>query len=153
MSYELAFQSPSLVVEPSMLTGADEAVPIADTPDAIGEVTPFTDDELSKLKLVATFMTQIGLSPSRVDVGPHHSHFPVAEDEVLLETNNPETRELHCRVVKRDTVTDNANVIPTTFNLGDLPENMAAATAIRGCVQICYDDGKRHTPYHVKTKE
>lgn len=44
-----------------------------------------------------------------------HEHFPLAEDETLIETEDPEGRRLLVTVAKKDSV---GNAIETTWKLG-----------------------------------
>lgn len=78
-----------------------------------------------------------------------HDHFPVEDDEVLVETNDPETRTLVTQPVRLSSLPRNRKLMQTSWRL-DVPDS------VRGdgsrCVTSCYVDLKdRHTRKHERT--
>ena len=74
-----------------------------------------------------------------------HEHFPVKDDEILFETNDPETRTLTLRVMKRSELAD-TEVKITSWNVAAWdPETGTSPFAMTACAQDKCKD-KRHEP-------
>lgn len=65
-----------------------------------------------------------------------HSHFPVAADEVLVETCDSEARELTIRPAKQSDY-DQSDLVETSWRLSD------GATLV-SCVQVCVIRNGKH---------
>lgn len=72
-----------------------------------------------------------------------HSHFPVYEDETIIETCDPKSRRLTLEVVKSNTLPD-GSFTETAWRLN---REDASLRCLNGCVV----EKGRHKPKHVQT--
>lgn len=81
---------------------------------------------------------------ARLGVTLLHAHFPIHEGEVLVETCDPERRQLQLEV-KPDSITKSDNVIETSWRLGN-------GEALIGCYTSCVVGSGGHKRKHVTTR-
>lgn len=106
----------------------------------ISEVEPITDGDKTCLEALREVLKQHG-KLDRFGITLLHSHFPVYEGEILLETCDPEARTLSIRPVK-DSDAELVQSIPTTWRLTDGEEMLR-------CERTCVDRGDKHRVEHV----
>lgn len=92
----------------------------------INDVTPLAEHERACLADIRDVLERHG-ALDRFGVTLLHSHFPLADDEVLLESVDPDARLLETRVVKAD---DEAatTAIETSWRLDDLTGQVRCET-------------------------
>lgn len=67
-----------------------------------------------------------------------HGHFPVAEDEILVETCDETARTLTSRPMKRSSLAERADFVQTVWTFG--------SSAVRACQKFCPTDSSgKHT--------
>lgn len=111
----------------------------------LAEVAPLDDSDAACLKAIQEVLTAHGKG-SRFGITLLHSHFVLAEDEILLETPDPETRTLVSRVAPRS---DAEMSIPTMWMLGD-----GATTDMASwyCKSYCWAGVLGHSMRHTQKK-
>jgi len=82
--------------------------------DDIDDVEPVGENDTDCLSEIRDVLRKYGMM-KRFGVALLHSHFDVANDEIMLETNDPESRTLLTRPVKMDG--QSAENIGTVFML------------------------------------
>jgi hypothetical protein len=71
-----------------------------------------------------------------------HQHFPIGENEVLVETSDSEARELRMTVRSSDILTS-GRLVETSWRLRD-------GAVLTGCYGACVAAGGGHTRKHVE---
>jgi predicted transcriptional regulator of viral defense system len=102
----------------------------------IDEIEPISDKDRACLDEIQKVLERHG-ALQRFGVSLLHSHFPVHEGEILVESCNKSSRTLTLRPVKLAEVSEN-NLMETNWRL-DL------RGAVNRCVAYCHRSGGRHT--------
>lgn len=109
----------------------------------IDDVPPLSEADDECIKEVRDVLERHG-AISRFGLMLLHDHFPIAEDETLLETVDVENRTLMLRPAKREQLAE-ANTVQTSWRL-DSP------TAMTDCKTQCVKAGERHGTTHITVK-
>lgn len=81
----------------------------------------------------------------RFDLALRHAHFDVADDELLIETNDPISRTLSIEPYRSDSFPPDTRIRETVWSL-----HADGATASQRCKQGCFVDLKdNHSTKHV----
>lgn len=97
----------------------------------INEVRPIDDADEACLIEVEQVLDRHG-ALDRFGLILLHGHFPVAEDEILVETCDQKTRTLTSRPIKRASVTQRPEFVQTVWTFGKQPA--------RACQKFCPTD-------------
>jgi hypothetical protein len=123
----------------------------------IDKVPPLNRDDFECLAAVRRVLEQHG-ALQRFGISLLHSHFPLADDEVLIESVDYEDRVLTHYVDSRDRL-DGGSLVGTTWRLDDLPESSAEwteeveqALAMKLCRNVCEPGPKGHVKRHKEIK-
>ena len=109
-----------------------------DLPD-ISEVSEVSKEDRECIKEVKEVLEKHGKS-SKFGLTLLHSHFPVDEDEVLVEVCDPENRTLTAKPKKKSEV-DTESSIKTSWRLD---KEEALVECVKACVMRGTDHRKRH---------
>ena len=104
----------------------------------IEDVPPLSEDDFACLTDVRNVLMKHNRL-SRFGVTLLHSHFPVGDNEMLMETCDPENRRLTIEPVSYSPGETEKNSIPTNWRLdlpGDVPKTFMH------CTQFCGKDPK-----------
>ena len=82
------------------------------------DVPPLQADDMECMKAIRSVLKQFG-KLDRFALHLIHKHFDIADDEVLVEYSNAQTREQFFRPEKRDSA-DARDAVPTTWILKDI---------------------------------
>jgi hypothetical protein len=81
----------------------------------------------------------------RFDIALRHGHFDIADDEFLVEANDPMTRTLSIKPYRSEDLSPNIRIRETVWSL-----TTDAATASQRCKQGCFVDLKdKHSAQHI----
>jgi hypothetical protein len=107
----------------------------------IEEVEPLCEGDRACMEELRAVLQKHGRL-DRFGVTLLHAHFPVGEDEVLVETCDSEARELHLRVLPSDEV-KHGRIMETAWRLTD-------GASVTGCYTACVFANGKHTSRHVE---
>ena len=96
----------------------------------IQQVPPFSPNDEECLAEVAKILKKHSCL-ERFGINLLHQHFPVGDDEVLLETNDPKTRTLKMSVINLSELS-NADVRVTSWRLDTGKPQMACVCVVSG---------------------
>ncbi len=116
------------------------ALAYRDLPD-IDAVTPLDAADFACLAEVREVLSRHGRL-DRFGVNLLHTHFPMSDDEVLVESCDDAARALTMTVQPKSAL-DTADIIPTSWRLTD-------GEALLGCYQACVAAGGSHKRRHVQ---
>jgi hypothetical protein len=94
----------------------------------IDEVAPISEEDEACIREVKEIIERHG-KLGRFGLTLLHNHFPIAEDEVMVELCDPESRTLTIRPVKKPELA-NVSLVETNWRL-DIPGALAY------CMQLC----------------
>jgi hypothetical protein len=118
------------------------ALAYRDLPD-IDAVRPLDEADLACLTAIRDVLAQHGRL-DRFGVNLLHNHFPIHEDEVLVETCDDEARSL-TMTIQPKAVLDKPGVVQTAWRMSD-------GAVMMGCHNACVVNGiGRHPRKHVIT--
>lgn len=114
-------------------------------------ITPLLDDvadldesDLVCFQEIAAVLQRHG-KLDRFDLALRHGHFDVADDELLIETNDPATRTLSVKPYRLDELPADARFRETVWS-----PTLEGATNSKRCQQGCFVDFKdKHSSSHV----
>lgn len=109
--------------------------------DDIDDVEPVNEKDLACLNALRETLKEFN-ALDRFGITLLHSHFPINEDEVLLETCDDKNRTLTMSVAPK-VVLENQDIKPTAWRL-DNQETLI------GCYSACVASGGTHKRKHVQ---
>lgn len=109
----------------------------------IDEVTPVSDTDEACLQEIRSVLEKHG-ALSRFGLTLMHQHFPIQDDEVLVESCDPISRTLTSRPVNVAELVGVSSV-QTSWRLD-------TGEAMMKCVDVCKRDGGNHTADHSVTR-
>jgi hypothetical protein len=116
---------------------------LAPAPFDFDDVPDLDDDDRACMEATARLWASFG-KLDRFVVALDHGHFDVGDDEVLIETNDPDQRTLLVRPVTLADVPTDGSVRETQWQLG-----LDGPVASQRCRQACFVDLKdKHIRKH-----
>lgn len=110
----------------------------------LDEVDDLDESDLACFQEIAAVLNRHG-KLDRFDLALRHGHFDVADDELLIETNDPTTRTLSVKPYRLDELPADARIRETVWSPG-----LDGVTASNRCKQGCFVDLKdKHSTSHV----
>ena len=114
------------------------------TTPLLDDVDDLDESDLVCFQEIAAVLQRHG-KLDRFDLALRHGHFDVADDELLIETNDPDTRTLSVKPYKLDELPADARFRETVWS-----PTLDGAIDSQRCKQGCFVDLKdKHSTSHV----
>ena len=114
------------------------------TTPLLDDVDDLDESDLACFREIAAVLQRHG-KLDRFDLALRHGHFDVADDELLIETNDPITRTLSIEPYRSDALPADSKIRETVWSL-----DVDGPVASQRCKQGCFVDLKdKHSTSHV----